>query len=58
MLAYLLAYVLTTHFTVHIEKMLNVSIASEDDYYTRVLLPWKVYGAFQYFNGFNGCALC
>ena len=27
----------------HIEKMLNVSIASEDDYYTRVLLPWKVY---------------
>jgi hypothetical protein len=27
----------------HIEKMLNVAIASEDDYYTRVLLPWKVY---------------
>jgi hypothetical protein len=27
----------------HIEKMLNVAIASEDDFYTRVLLPWKVY---------------
>jgi len=25
----------------HIEKVLNVSIASQDDFYTRVLLPWK-----------------
>lgn len=25
----------------HIEKLLNVSIASNDDFYTRVLLPWQ-----------------
>ena len=27
----------------HIEKLLNVSIASTDDFYTRVLLPWQQY---------------
>ena len=27
----------------HIEKVLNVSVASTDDFYTRVLLPWRVY---------------